>query len=171
MSICQSTMLGLGHGLSRSIWDCFLFLGWSFHQGPVRFMPPPVRSNPSDLPSFQLPNTVFPHASNQYTQSARFATVTKLSTCDDIFGALSTDGELFIFSPPESKAISAGERVVIKPQLVWALRKAFTAVKVSRGGLTVTSALTLPVGFLTDSRWINHPLHGIRSRLLEDQEP
>lgn len=59
----------------------------------------------------------------------------KLSVCDDVFGALSTDGELFVFSPPELKATSGAEKVAIKPQLVWSLRKAFTAVKVCSGGL------------------------------------
>jgi len=88
-----------------------------------------------DFRSFPLPTIVLPRASNQYTQSARFAAITKLSVCDDVFGALSTDGELFIFTPPESKPASGGEKVVIKPQLVWALRKAFTAVKVSKGVL------------------------------------
>jgi len=89
--------------------------------------------HPSDFRSFQLPNTMFPHASNKYTQSARFAAIRKLSACDDVFGALSIDGELFTFSLPESKATSGGEKAAIKPQLVWALRKAFTAVKVRRG--------------------------------------
>ncbi|KAF9784961.1 hypothetical protein BJ322DRAFT_1060536 [Thelephora terrestris] len=78
---------------------------------------------------FQIPNIIFPHASNQHTQSARFATITKLSTCDDVFGALSAHGELFIFSLPEPRVASGGEKVAIKPQLVWALRRAFTAVK------------------------------------------
>jgi hypothetical protein len=105
------------------------------------------------LHSFQLPATVFPRSSNKYTQIARLATITKLSTCDDIFGALSADGEIFIFSPPEFKVTSTGEKVAIKPrpQLVWALRKAFTAVKVSRGVLAVASAHTLPVGFFDGS--------------------
>ena len=83
--------------------------------------------------SFQLPNTTFPRVSNGYTQIARFATIRKLSAGDDVFGALSTDGELFAFSLPEHKAASGGEKIAIKPQLVWALRKAFTAVKVSGG--------------------------------------
>ena len=85
-----------------------------------------------DFRSFPLPNIALPRASNRYTQSARFAVITKLSVCDDVFGALSTDGELFIFTPPESRP-APGEKVAVKPQLVWALRKAFTAVKVSRG--------------------------------------
>ena len=92
-------------------------------------------NHPSDFRSFQLPNTVFPRASSRYTQTARSATIRKISVCDDVFGALSTDGELFTFPLPESKATSGGEKAAIKPQLVWALRKAFTAVKVSKGVL------------------------------------
>lgn len=130
---------GLGHGLSWNIWSCCLPLGWPFYPGSVRLTHPFGRHNPSDSSSFQLPNTVFPHASNQYTQFARFATITKLSTCDNVFGALSTDGELFIFAPPEPKVGPGGEKVAIKPQLVWALRKAFTAVKVRAGGSIVAS--------------------------------
>ena len=102
----------------------------------------------SDFRSFQLPNTVSPRASNRYTQTARFATIRKLSACDDVFGALSTDGELFTFPLPEPKTTSGGEKVVIKPQLVWALRKAFTAVKVSEESLIVTNFYTSPIGFL-----------------------
>ena len=120
---------GLCHGLSRSIWGCSLPLGRSFHQGPVcsAYSSPCIAP---DFRSFPLPNITLPHASNRYTQSTRFAVITKLSICDDVFGALSTDGELFVFTPPESKHTS-GEKIVVKPQLVWALRKAFTAVKVS----------------------------------------
>lgn len=137
--ICNRVVPGLSHGLPRCLWGCCVPLGWSFCQGLVRFTRLYTRRHPSDPRSFQLPNTVFPHASNQHTQFPRLATITKLSVCDDVFGAQSTDGELFIFSPPEPKAAS-GEKVVVKPQLVWALRKAFTAVKVSTGGLTTASA-------------------------------
>lgn len=123
-------MPGLGHGLPWSVRGRSLPLGRPFHQGPVCSAHSSLYVVPN-FHSFPLPNIVLPRASNQYTQSARFAVITKLSACDDIFGALSTDGELFIFTPPESKP--TGEKVVVKPQLVWALRKAFTAVKVSRG--------------------------------------
>jgi hypothetical protein len=103
------------------------------------------------LHSFQIPNIIFPHASNQHTQSARFATITKLSTCDDVFGALSAHGELFIFSLPEPRVASGGEKVAIKPQLVWALRRAFTAVKVGTRGFAIASPQTLPAGFFYGS--------------------
>ena len=164
-------MLGLGHGLPRGVWGRCLPLGLSLYQSPVRFMHPPAQDHTSDLCSFQLPNAVLPHASNKYTKFAGFATITKLSTCDNIFGALSIDGELFTFSPPEPKATSGGEKIAIKPQLVWALRKAFTAVKVSKGASKIASTPTLPVGFLSGSGWIHHPLHGIRSCFLGNKEP
>jgi hypothetical protein len=63
---------------------------------------------------------------------------------------LSTDGELFVFSLPEAKATSGGEKVVIKPQLVWALRKAFTAIKVGREHSIVMN-IYISVGFLDGS--------------------
>lgn len=150
-------------GVVVCLWD-----GRSIRVPYVSYIP--SQYNPSDSRSFQLPNTIFPHASNKYTQLARSATITKLSTSDDIFGALSTDGELFIFSLPEPKATPGGEKFAIKPQLVWALRKAFTAVKVAQGILTVGSAFILLVGFLDSSRWIHPPLHRVWSRLLADNE-
>jgi len=106
---------------------------WDSRSIRVQYVPHTPHSHVTpDFRSFPLPNIALPRTSNRYTQSPRFAVIAKLSVCDDVFGALSTDGELFIFTPPESKPAS-GEKVVVKPQLVWALRKAFTAVKVSRG--------------------------------------
>lgn len=107
-----------------------------------------IPAPPPDFRSFQLPNTVFPRTFNRYTQTARFAAMRKISVCDDAFGALSTDGELFTFNPPESKATSGAEKVAIKPQLVWALRKKFTAVKVSSRVTLVVSVYILFIGLL-----------------------
>ena len=131
----KSVMPGLGYGLSRNVRDCSVPLGQSFHQDSVCSVCSWSQHPLSDFRSFPLPNIVLPHASNRYTQSARFANIAKLSACDGVFGALSADGELFVFSPPEPNASLGGEKITIKPQLVWALRKAFTAVKVSRGVL------------------------------------
>ena len=112
----------------------------------------PSAISPSDLRRFQLPNVVYPNASSQHTRFARSFSIRKLSTCDGVFGALSTDGELFIFPSPESKTPSTGEKVVIKPQLVWALRKAFTGVKVSEGAsITVGDIDTSLLGLLYGS--------------------
>ena len=136
-------MVCLGaHGAVICLWD-----GRSIRVQYVPYVPHPHVA--PDFRSFPVPNVVFPRASNRYTQSTRFAGITKLSVCDDVFGAQSTDGELFIFTPPESKPTS-GEKVVVKPQLVWALRKAFTAVKVSRGVLDHNLCLYLSCRI---SRW------------------
>jgi len=146
-------------------------VGQPLHQDPVGSVHSRSQHHLSDFRSFQLPNPVLPHTSNRYTQYARLATITKLFACDDFFGVLSAAGELFIFSLPEPKATSGGEKLTIKPQLVWTLRKAFTAVKVSRGFSAVTNANIYPVGLLNGGRWVYYPLHGLWSRLLANEEP
>jgi hypothetical protein len=60
----------------------------------------------------------------------RTSGIEKITSCDDLFAALSSNGELFIFNAP--KASQAGDTAGIKPQRVWALRKKFTSVKVCR---------------------------------------
>lgn len=74
-------------------------------------------------------------------QAVRSTSIEKITTCDNVFAALSSNGELFTFSLPNppftaesaSGAGSAGQgrnREVVRPQRVWALRKKFSAVKV-----------------------------------------
>jgi hypothetical protein len=63
------------------------------------------------------------------------AHIVKITNCDDTFAALTSNGELFIFSVPKAgeadESVSSGkERTSIKPQRVWALRKQFSAVAV-----------------------------------------
>lgn len=145
---------------------------WDGRSIRVQYVPHiPVSNITPDFRSFPLPNTVFPRASNKYTQSARFALIVKLSACDDVFGALSSDGELFIFTPPEGKPTSGGEKVTVKPQLVWALRKAFTAVKVGWIFLGRNRCLHPIVGFLNGGWWVYYSLHGLRSRLPANEKP
>jgi len=61
--------------------------------------------------------------------------IKKLTSCGITFGALSSIGDVFTFTLPnplEDVSKDARERhVTVKPQLIWALRKNFTAVKVS----------------------------------------
>lgn len=57
--------------------------------------------------------------------------MTKITTCNDTFAALSSNGELFTFTVPNPTEADVGkERTVVKPQRVWALRKQFSAVRV-----------------------------------------
>lgn len=60
-------------------------------------------------------------------QVAKAAHIAKITSCDDLFAALSSNGELFTFSVPIN---DAAQGKGIKPQRVWALRKQFSAVKV-----------------------------------------
>lgn len=66
-------------------------------------------------------------------QAIQDAKIAKITSCDDLFAALSFNGELFTFSVPSVTEIdgsSTKDRVLFKPQRVWALRKKFSAVKV-----------------------------------------
>ncbi|KAI0091451.1 hypothetical protein BDY19DRAFT_1030603 [Irpex rosettiformis] len=72
-------------------------------------------------------------------QAVRSTSIDKITTCDNVFAALSSNGELFTFSFPDprggtdsSSATAIGQtrnRDVTKPQRVWTLRKKFSAVK------------------------------------------
>jgi hypothetical protein len=59
----------------------------------------------------------------------------KLTSSGAVFAALSSIGDVFTFSLPNPlEDISKDQRdrhVTVKPQLIWALRKRFDAVKVS----------------------------------------
>jgi inhibitor of Bruton tyrosine kinase len=63
------------------------------------------------------------------------AHISKITNCDDTFAALTYNGELFTFAvhkPGETDVgTTAGkERMIIKPQRIWTLRKKFSAVAV-----------------------------------------
>jgi len=93
------------------------------------------------LPSF--PTQAFPSEIQPYRppQAIKDAHISKITSCDDVFAALSSNGEVFTFSVPNlgstmeslSSSVPSSESRVApsKPQRVWALRKKFSAVKVS----------------------------------------
>jgi hypothetical protein len=64
----------------------------------------------------------------------------KLTCCDDNFAALSSNGEVFAFSPNPSVCSDTPTETqralgsIFKPQKVWALRKKFSAVR-SKGNV------------------------------------
>ncbi|KAI0339735.1 hypothetical protein BDW22DRAFT_1486805 [Trametopsis cervina] len=71
-------------------------------------------------------------------QAVRNTSIDKITACDNLFAALSSNGELFTFSlplPGTEAALGGGgstqgkNRELVKPQRVWALRKKFSAVK------------------------------------------
>lgn len=116
------------------------------------------------LPSF--PIHAFPTGIEPYRppQSIRDSQISKIICCDDSFAALSSNGEVFTFSAPSSGLDStSGEARAFKPQRVWALRKKFSAVKVSFLLLTLS-----PFSFLNCFRTLlsvqTAPLSSVRSR-------
>ncbi|KAF8159222.1 hypothetical protein B0H34DRAFT_394330 [Crassisporium funariophilum] len=74
-------------------------------------------------------------------QSVKDSHISKITSCDETFAALSFNGEVFTFSAPpphpsqahmDSSSLEAQSRAsgpTFKPQRVWALRKTFSAVK------------------------------------------
>lgn len=64
--------------------------------------------------------------------------IEKVTSCGQTFAALSSIGDVFTFqlpNPLEDVSKDGRDRhVTVKPQLIWALRKSFTAVKVSLEG-------------------------------------
>ena len=77
-------------------------------------------------------------------QAVRAPAVTKLVCCDDLFAALSSNGEVFTFSLPtateaEGSVHAGGSRGQVKPQRAWALRRQFSSVRVRRLQLGLSS--------------------------------
>lgn len=84
----------------------------------------------SSFPGHAFPPEMQPYRPPEAIQDAK---ITKITSCEDTFAALSFNGELFTFSVPsitEGDGASGKERPSFKPQRVWALRKKFSAVKV-----------------------------------------
>ena len=67
-------------------------------------------------------------------QSINGTEIVKVTSCGTTFAVLSSIGDVFTFSLPnplDDVSKDVRERhVIVKPQLIWALRKRFTAVKV-----------------------------------------
>ncbi|KAH7923696.1 hypothetical protein BV22DRAFT_1036046 [Leucogyrophana mollusca] len=65
-------------------------------------------------------------------QAVKGPNITKLTSCDDTFAALSSNGEVFTFCPPnagDGEGSSSKGLQAIKPQRVWALRRQFSGVR------------------------------------------
>ncbi|KZT68694.1 hypothetical protein DAEQUDRAFT_757422 [Daedalea quercina L-15889] len=83
----------------------------------------PAQAFPSEIYAYRPPHSI----SN--------ASIEKVTSSENTFAALSSNGELFTFSVPSSSDLGASTsgsgkpRAAIVPQRVWALRKKFTAVK------------------------------------------
>ncbi|KAJ6490578.1 hypothetical protein C8R47DRAFT_1319740 [Mycena vitilis] len=81
----------------------------------------PIHAFPSEIQPYRPP------------QAMKFkdAHIAKITSSEDAFAALSSNGELFTFSVPDPSEAdaNAGRGLGFKPQRVWALRKQFSAVR------------------------------------------
>lgn len=87
---------------------------------------------PGSFPTQAFPSEIQPY---RPPQAIKDADIAKITSCEDTFAALSSNGELFTFTvpnPSEAERASGKDRSGIKPQRVWALRKQFSAVRVCR---------------------------------------
>ncbi|KAF8886287.1 regulator of chromosome condensation 1/beta-lactamase-inhibitor protein II [Infundibulicybe gibba] len=73
----------------------------------------------------QFPDHAFPSEIQPYLlpQAIKDTKIAKVTSCDDTFAALASNGELFIFSAPSDSTVA------VKPQRVVALRKQFSPVR------------------------------------------
>jgi len=83
-----------------------------------------------NFPAHAFPSEIAVYRPPQATNNT---SIKKITSCDNLFAALSSNGELFTFtvpSPSESAgSTSSKPRAAIVPQRVWALRKKFSAVR------------------------------------------
>ncbi|KAA1470069.1 hypothetical protein DENSPDRAFT_797206 [Dentipellis sp. KUC8613] len=77
----------------------------------------PAQGFPSEILAYRPP------------QAINNSSIAKVVSCDSMFAAISSNGEIFTFSPPTDGASSGKDRGMIKPQRVWALRKQWSAVR------------------------------------------
>jgi len=80
----------------------------------------PTQSFPSEISVYRPP------------QAVKGPVITKLRSCDDTIAALSSNGEVFTFTSQSDEGESAKSSSAFKPQRIWALRRQFSAVQVSR---------------------------------------
>lgn len=120
----------------------------------------------SSFPTHAFPLEIQPYRPPQAVKDAHIA---KITSCDDNFAALSSNGELFTFTlpnPSEFDGVLGKEKAGIKPQRVWALRKKFSAVKVCIYCLICTSihliGVNNNVGRRPWLRWFHHHMYRIR---------
>ncbi|OSD05302.1 hypothetical protein PYCCODRAFT_1457329 [Trametes coccinea BRFM310] len=84
-----------------------------------------------NFPAYSFPSEFVAYRPPQ-APNRNSASIAKITSCEDVFAALSSSGEVFTFSlpsPPEPGASASKSRFVVQPQRVWALRKQFSAVR------------------------------------------
>ncbi|KAJ7709467.1 hypothetical protein B0H17DRAFT_1028081 [Mycena rosella] len=82
------------------------------------------------FPTHAFPSEIRPSRPPQ-AMKLKDAHIAKITSCEDTFAALSSNGELFTFPVPDPSEAdaNAGRGLGFKPQRVWALRKQFSAVR------------------------------------------
>ncbi|KAI6042195.1 hypothetical protein EDC04DRAFT_2866851 [Pisolithus marmoratus] len=109
-----------GMAMSESATACLFISGevvciWCGGMSKVNF---PPHSFPSEMSVYRPP------------QAIRGAVITKVTSCEDSFAALSSNGEVFTFSAPVVSELDGGKKEKpVKPQRVWALRRQVTSVR------------------------------------------
>ncbi|CDO69783.1 hypothetical protein BN946_scf184766.g28 [Trametes cinnabarina] len=84
-----------------------------------------------NFPAYSFPSEFVAYRPPQ-APNRNSASIAKITSCEDMFAALSSSGEVFTFSlpsPPDPGASASKSRFVVQPQRVWALRKQFSAVR------------------------------------------
>ncbi|KAL5633560.1 hypothetical protein ACGC1H_003898 [Rhizoctonia solani] len=75
----------------------------------------------------QFPQTVFPHRYQPPLNLTRIQ-ISKVTCNDTVFAALTTAGEVFLFTLPDNPTSEADSIPNVRPQKVWALRRQVAAV-------------------------------------------
>ncbi|KAH6915615.1 hypothetical protein BKA70DRAFT_1178804 [Coprinopsis sp. MPI-PUGE-AT-0042] len=111
LALSEHAMVGL---LQTQQVECV----WNDRHYRINF---PIHAFPSEIQPFRP------------RQAIKDSHVAKVTSCGDLFAALSFNGEVFTFSPPQETSDGNdshhSSKSTFKPQRVWALRKKFSAVK------------------------------------------
>lgn len=97
--------------------------------------------------SFSTPRVLSDAYPFRPPQSTLKPSIVKVTSCGAAFAALSSIGDVFTFTLPnpleDLSKDSRDRHVTVKPQMIWALRKSFTAVKVRSQSLMLVRANTI----------------------------
>ncbi|KAJ7074108.1 hypothetical protein C8F01DRAFT_1075722 [Mycena amicta] len=88
----------------------------------------PLDERITSFPTHAFPAEIQPYRPPQ-AMKLMDAHIAKITSSEDSFAALSSNGELFTFSTPDPSEGDTIRSQALKPQRVWALRKQFSAVR------------------------------------------
>ncbi|KAF8758016.1 chromosome condensation (RCC1) repeat [Rhizoctonia solani] len=88
----------------------------------------------------QFPQPVFPHRYQPPVNLGRIQ-ISKITCNESAFAALTTAGEVFLFTLPDNPTSETESNPNVRPQKVWALRRRVAAVRdIALGGMVPSSA-------------------------------